>query len=211
MDSFNLTWSQLYPLLIDVVIALVIILVGYLLARGLGFAVTFLLKLFQLDRWLKQAGFNALLEKGEVRSSFSELCGNGVYWLIIFLTVIATAKWLGLMIGPALRGLLAYFSLVIIAALIIGFGLFFASLFAAVIKLIMLNFGIDGGKTLARVIYYLVIIVTLIIALAQLGVNAELPRMDVVIGAVGLAAAIAFGLGCKEMAADFLHNLFKGK
>ncbi|MFA4843350.1 MAG: hypothetical protein WC632_00165 [Candidatus Margulisiibacteriota bacterium] len=211
MDSFNLAWSQLYPLLINVKIALVIVLVGYLLARGISLAVTYLLKLVQLDRWLNQVGFNSLLEKGEVRRSFSELCGNALYWLVIFITVIATAKWLGLMIGPALRGLLAYFSLVIIATMIMGFGLFFAALFAASIKLIMLNLGIDGGRTLARVVYYLVITVTFIVALAQLGVRADLPRMDVVIGAVGLAAAIAFGLGCKDMAADFLHNLFKGK
>jgi hypothetical protein len=32
-----------------------------------------------------------------------------------------------------------------------------------------------------------------------------------VVGAVGLGAAIAFGLGCKDMASDFLFNLFKGK
>ena len=211
MDSFNLAWSQLYPLLVNVKIAIIIVLVGYLLARALSFVVTYLLKLVQLDRWLQQIGFNALLEKGEVKRSFSELCGNALYWLVIFLTVIVTAKWLGLLIGPALRGLLAYFSLVVIATMIMGFGLFFASLFAAFIKLIMLNLGIDGGRTLARVVYYIVITLTFIVALAQLGVTAELPRMDVVIGAVGLAAAIAFGLGCKDMAADFLHDLFKGK
>jgi hypothetical protein len=102
---------------------------------------------------------------------------------------------------------------VFLAALILGVGVFLAGLIAALVRLVMANLGVEGAVTVSRVIYYIVIIFTFLAALAELGISPEVfaPQIGVIIGAFGLAAAIAFGLGCKDMAADFLHNLFKGK
>jgi len=213
MESIGSAWTQVSPLVINILTALAFILVGYLVARGLSLALTLVLKLIQLDKGSKQIGFNILLEKGEIKKTISELLGDVIYWVILLITVIGTAKYLGLPIESALANVFAYFGLVFLAALVLGIGLLFASLFAGIMKVIVLNFDLEGGKTLSRFVYYLVVIITFIAALAQLGISPEVfvPQIGVIIGAFGLAAAIAFGLGCKDMAADFLHNLFKGK
>ena len=46
-----------------------------------------------------------------------------------------------------------------------------------------------------------------------LGISAAIivASFSVIVGAVGLAFAIAFGLGCKDIAGDFVAGLFKGK
>jgi hypothetical protein len=139
--------------------------------------------------------------------------GDIVYWLIIFVTVIGAAKLFGLQVEPVLAKLLIYLGLALMVALVLGLGLFLASLIANLVKMITLNFGIEGGKSLARFIYYVVILFTLLAALSQLGLRPStiLGKLDIVLGTVGLAAAIAFGLGCKDMAADFLYGIFKGK
>lgn len=212
-SAFVAAWYQISPLLLNLFIALIVLLVGFFIAKGVGFAVASFLKLAQLDRGAKQIGFNSILEKAEIRRSISELIGDLVYWTILFIAIIGLGNLFYLPIEPALSNVFAYLSLVFIAAIILGFGLFFASLFAGIIKTIALNFGLDGAKALSRVIYYILIIFSFLAALAQLGIKTEVfvPQIGVIIGAVGLAAAIAFGLGCKDMAADFLHNLFKGK
>ncbi|MDD4179031.1 MAG: hypothetical protein PHH14_03165 [Candidatus Margulisbacteria bacterium] len=211
--SLIVNWPVHSSLAVSFISFLLIILVGYLLARGLGWLITAVLKMIQFDKLLKQIGFSGLLEKGDVKKSASELVGNGLYWLIILATIYLAAVSLRLPIEPALSRLFVYLGMIAIAAIVLGIGLFFASLFAGVVKLIALNFGIEGGKTLARVVYLLVVIFATLAALAQLGVKPSifLTKLDVLIGAPALAAAIAFGLGCKDMAADFLHNLFKGK
>jgi hypothetical protein len=91
--------------------------------------------------------------------------------------------------------------------------MFLANLIAGVVKLVCLNIGLEGGKSLARAVYYLAVIFSLLAALALLGLrpSAIVAKLDIIVGAPALAAAIAFGLGCKDMAADFLHNIFKGK
>ena len=213
LGSLGSVWVRGLPLVSNLVVAFFILLVGFLVAKGLEFAVAFVLKLIQLDKGSKRIGLNSLLEKGEVKKTVSELVGAGVYWIILFATVILAAKIFNLPIEAALKNILVYLGLVFLAALVLGVGLFFASLLSGTVKLVAGNFGIEGAKTLSRVVYYIVVIFTFLAALSQLGISSEVfvPQIGVIIGAVGLAAAIAFGLGCKDMAADFLHNLFKGK
>jgi len=193
--------------------AVVILLVGYLLARWAAILVASILKLIQIDSISKQIGLQAILEKGEIKKSVAELLGNVVYWIIIFVTVILAAKWLGLPVGLAFIATVIYLARVLMAAIILGLGLFFASLISGTVKVITINLGLEGAKTVSKVIYYVIVIFAFITALEQLGIKPDvfIPQIGVIIGAFGLAAAIAFGLGCKDMAADFLYNLFKGK
>lgn len=209
----NATWLTVSPLLFKLLSALTVLFIGYLIAKGIGWVVTYVLKLIKVDLGAKKIGLAAFIEKGDVKKSAADLAGDLVYWLVILVTVIGVAKLLGISVKPTLVMLFAFVSQVFLVAVTLGAGLFLASLMAGIVKVLAVNFGIEGAKTFARTIYYLVVIFAFLAALAQLGIKTELiaAKLDVILGAVGLAAAIAFGLGCKDMAADFLHNLFKGK
>jgi hypothetical protein len=205
--------SAVLPLLANLIIALLLLLVGLLVARGLGYLTTLVLKAVQLDKGSKQINFNTLLEKGNIKKTASELLGDLVYWVVVLVTVIAVAMIFNLAVEPVLAKVLAYMAVIFLAALILGLGLFLASFISGIVRVIMANFGIEGAKTASRVIYYIVVIFTFLVILAELGMDlgAMAPHVGIILGAPALAAAIAFGLGCKDMAADFLHNLFKGK
>ncbi|MCU0641541.1 MAG: hypothetical protein MUC35_05575 [Candidatus Margulisbacteria bacterium] len=213
LAPFAAAWSVISPLIATFVTALVLLLAGFLLARGLATAVVYVLKLVQLDKGSKTVKFNTVLEKGEIKKSLTDIIGELCYWAILLITVIGVAKLGGVKIEPAIAKLVMYLGSVVMVAIVLGIGLFLASLIANLVKLVALNFGVDGGKSLARLVYYLVILFTFLAALAQLGVRPSsiIGKLDIVLGAPALAAAIAFGLGCKDMAADFLHNIFKGK
>jgi len=213
VSSLNSAWLRISPLILNLIGVFFLLLIGFLIARGLDFLVTFILKLIRLDKGAKQIGLSGLLEKGDIKRTISELLGDLAYWVVVFITVVGVAENYGLPVGQALTNVFYYFGLVFIAAIVLGIGAFFASLLAGIVRVIAAGFGIEGARTLSRVVYYIVIIVTFLAALAQLGIKPDVfvPQIGVIIGAVGLAAAIAFGLGCKDMAADFLHNLFRGK
>lgn len=212
-DAMVSSWFKVYPLVINLIVPLFLLLAGFLAAKGLAVLTTVVLKIIQLDRGAKAVKFNLLLEKGDVKKTAAELAGDLVYWVIVFVTVVGVAKAFGLPVDNALASIFSYVGLVFVAALVLGIGAFLAALIASLVRIIASNFGIEGAKTISRFIYYIVIIFAFLAALAQLGISTEVfvPQIGVIIGAVGLAAAIAFGLGCKDMAADFLHNLFKGK
>ena len=119
----------------------------------------------------------------------------------------------GLPVEVALGKIFSYVGVVFLAALVLGVGVFLAGLISTIVRVIMANLGLEGARTVSRVIYYIVIVFIFLAALAELGFdpNSLTPHIGVILGMPALAAAIAFGLGCKDMAADFLHNLFKGK
>lgn len=213
LAPFVAAWSVISPLIVSFVTALVLLLIGFLVAKGLAYAVVYVLKLVQLDKGSKAVKFNTVLEKGEVKKGLSDILGEIVYWAVLFITVIGVAKLFGVKIEPAIAKVVLYLGLVMMVAIVLGTGLFLATLVANIVKIVCLNFGVEGGKSLARVVYYLVIIFTFLAALSQLGLRPSsiVGKLDIVLGAPALAAAIAFGLGCKDMAADFLHNIFKGK
>ena len=213
LSSLMFAWNQISQPLLSLLAGLILLLIGFVIARAVGFAVTYVLKLAQLDKGSKAIKFNTLLEKGEIKKGVSDLLGDLCYWLILVVTIIGVAKMFGLKVEPVMAKAFIYLGLALLVALVLGLGLFFASLIANIVKVILLNFGVEGGKSLARFTYYLVVLFLFLAALSQLGLRPStiLGKLDIVLGTVGLAAAIAFGLGCKDMAADFLYGIFKGK
>lgn len=213
LSSIGYSWKEVYPLVGNLISFIIFILAGYIVAKGAGLLVSNLLKLVMLDKLSNSIGISALLERGGIKKTLAELIGDLVYWTVIIIAIVSVANWKQLPIEMALSRVFAFLGLILMAAIILVIGMFFASLFAGVVRFFAATFGIDEARTVSRVVYYLVVIFAFLAALAQLGVNPEVfvPHIGVIVGAFGLAAAIAFGLGCKDMAADFLHNFFKGK
>ncbi len=212
IENLVSAWEGISPLVINLILALLLLLAGLLIARGLGFLVTLVFSSLKLDRGAKQIGFTVILEKGNIKKSASELLGDLVYWVVAFVVIIGVLGAFGVRVEPALTNIFTYLGIVILAALILGVGVFLAGLIAGIVRLVMGNFGVEGEKIVPRIIYYVVIFFAFLAALAELGFSPDwTPHLGVILGMPALAAAIAFGLGCKDMAADFLHNLFKGK
>lgn len=213
LGSFGSAWQDISPLIINLVLALFIISVGILIAKGVGILITLVFKTIRLDKGAKQIGVNLVLEKGSIKRTTSELLGDVVYWVLAFIVVVGVVGVFGLPVGTALRNVFAYMGVIFLAALILGLGVFLAGMISGIIRVVMANLGLEGARIVPRIFYYIVIIFAFLAALAELGIKSEafLPHLGVILGAPALAAAIAFGLGCKDIAGDFLHNLFKGK
>src|SRR3989338_7720272 len=97
------------PLLLNLLYGLVLLLVGILIARGLQWLVITIFEALQLDKGSKQICFNELLTKCGLKKGPTELLGDLIYWLSVFVTVTAVANLLGLApVKELLGGLLAY-------------------------------------------------------------------------------------------------------
>jgi len=206
--------NTISPLLINLTISLVLLLVAVLVAKGLQIVVVYVLKAILLDKGLSSVGFTPFLTKGEIKKAPSDLLGDLVYWICIFIAVTAIA----MVYGPAnskdlLNMILAYSVSVIAAVFIMAISVFLSVVIAGIVTVIANNVGLSNTKTLAKIAQYGVNIFGFLKALEILGISSAIivASFSVIVGAVGLAFAIAFGLGCKDIAADFVTGLFKGK
>jgi len=211
--ALTASFFQIFPIAAKIIVVLALFLLGYLVAKALGWLVAVFARLIQVDLLSQKSGLDALLEKADIKKTTSELIGNLIYWIVVFVFFIAVLGYFHLPVQAILVKVFSYMGIVFLAAFILALGVFLAGLIAGLVKVVMATLGMDGAKSVSRIVYYIVIIFSFLLALAELGIPTAVfvPQIGVIIGAIGLAAAIAFGLGCKDMAADFLYNLFRGK
>jgi hypothetical protein len=109
-------------------------------------------------------------------------------------------------VSDLLNHILLYIPKVIAAVIALILGLFFANLLSGVIKTAAASAGLGETEALAALARYAIVAFTVAVTLEELGIAAELVRAAFVIlfGAVALAAALAFGLGCKDLARDWI-------
>jgi hypothetical protein len=206
--------NAILPIIGNLFISIILILVVILIAKGLQMLVSYGLKLVMLDKGLASIGFTQFLTKGEIKKTPSELIGDFVYWLVVFISVTSIV----LVFGPAnskdlLNTLLVYSVSIIAAVFILALSVFLSSVIATLIVVIANNVGLGNSKTMAKISQYGILVFGFIKALEIFGISSSIiaASFSVIVGAVGLAFAIAFGLGCKDIAGDFVTNLFKGK
>jgi len=205
--------QNIFSQLLNVFYGLIVLFLGFFLARLLENLLVYLLELIHLDTLVSIVKFDKFLTKGNISQSPSKLIGASLYWFLVFFLVITVAFLSGLPINSVLHKLASYLAFVLLAAVVLSLGSFLGVLIGNVVYVVTANFGLPGAKPISRLTQYATIVMAFLLAIEQLGIGPALliPSIGVIIGALGLAVAIAFGLGCKDIMADFVSNLIKGK
>jgi small-conductance mechanosensitive channel len=183
--------------------ALAIFLVGWLAAVVLRKVAGKALRASGLDVISERTGVTAILERGGVRKRPSELLGRGVYWLILFSALVATFNALGLEIASTLlRAIVLYIPSILVALLLLGLGFFVSRYVDTLVTAAAATFNIPFSDVLGRAAQTLIVFIAGAMALSELGIATQVVSLGfaVLLGVLGMAAVIAFGLGSKEIA-----------
>jgi hypothetical protein len=171
-----------------------------------------------LVRWLVMRfgkGLDAILavvhrwtgqEVSQPRWSVSNLVGTVAFWLILAYGVSAAAEQMGLdTFASWVRGLLGYLPGLLISLFILFIGYLVAGEVRNLIAAVADTSGFQHGLTLGQLAAGLIMAFTLLLSLAQLGLDVTLFANIITLAAAALFAsiALAFGIG----AADAVRNV----
>jgi len=192
-------------------IAVIIILVaGWLIAKVIKELITRALKAIKLDE-LKSV--TNVIQKGGITYTLSELLGIAAYWIIMLITLVLAVNAIGLTTAAELfNKIIFYIPNVIAAVFILILGLFAATLLSNLVQTVTANAGISQSKLLGKVSEVITVVFTIIIALEQLQITGILILeriILIILASTGLALGLAFGLGCKELAGKYVHDLIE--
>jgi hypothetical protein len=207
-DKLENALTEFFAFIPELIAALVVLIVGYFVAKLVGNMIGRLLNRGGLDRTLTQGGAGGWVQK--VTSSPSHLIGRIVFWAL-FLGVISLAVSV-LGIEALTDFVAAIFSYLpnVIAALAIF--LVAGAIAAGVAALIGRTMGdTPTGKVLATVAPGLVMAIAIFMILDQLMIAETIVTITyaALIGALALAAALAFGLGGRDVAAEMLGGAYQ--
>jgi hypothetical protein len=127
----------------------------------------------------------------------------------MILVIIASLDALGLpIVSDILNDIFLYIPNVVAAIIILLLGFLLGGLLSAVVRTAASNAGLTTAEGLGKTALYAIIFFSASIALLQLGIGEEIVASAFIIafGAAALALALAFGLGGKEMAAEYLKR-----
>lgn len=182
------------------------LLFGAVLVLGVSYYIGLWLKRL-VANLLSSAGFDRVLvwiglgsEPGEGQRTPSEIAGTLVLVGVMLFAAVEAANLLGLTIVATLVSeVISFAGQAVLAVIIFGAGMYLANLAASIIK----STGIENAKLLGQVTRVAVTVLVIAMALGQLGVATEIVNLafGMLLGAVAVAAALAFGLGGREIAA----------
>ncbi len=192
--------------------ALLILVVGWAVARLLRRGATEFLKIIRLNMIAEKAGIEAVLQKGGTHLTTITLIAGILYWFVIFVTALAALNMLGMGVADELfRKAMLYVPNVVVAVLVLVLGSFVAKVVGSIFYTYLNNIGFGSAKILAVTAKYGILVFAVFIALEHLAIGGAIltSAFQLAFGAVCLAAAIAFGFGGKEVASKVLDRLWQ--
>jgi hypothetical protein len=199
---------QLGAFLPRLFLAIVILLAGWLIAKAVRFAVDRTLRAINFNVVTERAGVDSFLRQGGGTLDTTSVLALLTYWLVILLALMIAFNSMGLTYVTDLIGrVLLFVPRVMVAVLLIAFGAYFARFVRIAVTTYCRNVGIGDADILGRLSMYAIMAFVILIALDQLGLG-DIIRQTflIVVAAVALGLALAFGLGGREHAAQFLDN-----
>jgi hypothetical protein len=190
--------------------ALLLLLVGMFAARAVSALLEAALRAIRLDEHTSRAGLNELLARLGLGKSPTAVAAFVVQWFILVVFLVAAANALNMPVVSELLERFARFIPALVAAVLTLFGgLLFGRLVSTVLSNAAEANSIRGGRAVAAGAYVVVVGYSAMAALEQIGARPALvlSAAQILLGSLGLALAIAFGLGAKDLAADFLRGL----
>ncbi|TPG26221.1 mechanosensitive ion channel family protein [Variovorax guangxiensis] len=216
MENFGIHLEPMRAILFQIgaflprlLIAVVVVVAGWLLAKVARFAVVKALRAINFNVLTERSGLDGFLRQGGMAGDTTTIFGVLVYWLVILAALLIAFNGLGLTYITDLLGRVVWFvPNVFVALLVLAFGAYFARFIGDTVITYCRNVKMQDALLLGKLAQYAVLAFVVLIALDQIKVGGDIIRESflILLGGVVFAIALAFGLGGKDWAAERIEE-----
>jgi hypothetical protein len=192
-------------------VALAVIVVGWLLAKGLRIGIVKALRALNFHILTERAGIDGFLKQGGSDKDTAEWFGAIGYVLVLIASLIVAFNTLGLtQVTDLLGRILLFVPRLLVALLVVVFGSYFSRFVANAVQRYFKAAGISDAEILSRIVRYAVMAFVLLLAIDHLDIGGGLIQHTflILLSGVVFALALAFGLGARERAAQMIERWF---
>lgn len=212
IDSSQQFLNEIAVSLPRIIGAILILIIGWIIARLLKKGIMKLLYLVKFNYLTEKAGIDKFLKEGGTKSNSIDIIGTLFYWILMLIVIIATLNSLNLTVASTLfNEIMIYLPNIIVAIVILIIGIYLARMVSQVAKTSLKGMKEKTSELISQIAFVAIIVLTVFVTLGQLNIAKEIVTnaFTLVFGAICLALALAFGLGGREKAAEFLNDLSK--
>lgn len=210
-QSFNNLFYGVVEFIPNLIIAIVIFVIGWLIGVGVGRVVKQVVDALRVDHALRATGIERVLSRAGFQLSSGKFLGFLVEWFFIIVFLVAALDVLHLTtVNLFLREVvLGYLPQVIVASLILLVAAVIAEASERLVSGSARAAELNSAGLIGKITRYAIWIFAILAALAQLQVATVFVQtlFTGVVIALSLALGLAFGLGGQTAAARYIEHL----
>lgn len=209
--TFRDSFQQIVGMADNVVAMVVIVVVGFLMAKLLGRATAALGETVGLQRAAERSGLADSMKQVGIAKSVPAIAGLIVFWFLMSVAMMAAFKVLGLpAVSAAMQDVVTYIPKILVAMAVVVIGLLVASFLRGIVATSADRVGITYAEHLANGCYYILALITFLAAASHLGLQLALLEKLILIasGALAVGLGLALGLGGRDVVGGILAGYY---
>lgn len=188
-----------------------ILLIGYLVAKGLAIVTKKLLERVGFDKIGDKLNEVSIVKQLQTEIKLSQIVAKVLYYFIMLGFVTDATRTLGVgAITGLVEKLVNFVPQLIVAAIMLQIGVLVSEAIKNAVVSICKSFNVPSAKLIGSIVFTFFLAITIISALGQAGVNTELleSSFNLLIGGVILAFAVGYGFASKDILANLLSSFY---
>jgi len=213
IEGLQNLWKSILGFVPSLIGAIIVFLIGWFISVGIGRLIAGILQKLKIDRLLETRGLKEALERAEIKVKPSEFIGAICKWILVIVFLMAAVDILGWTgFGDVLKGVINYLPNVLVAVLIFVVMVIIADIVEKIVISATGGMKVKYANLAGAVSKWAIWIFGVLAILQQLKFQAADWIFDLIkiafLGIVAMAA-IAFGIGGREIAAEILQDFKK--
>ncbi|SOD88799.1 mechanosensitive ion channel family protein [Spirosoma fluviale] len=210
-NTFQTLIDQFIDFVPRIIGAFVILLIGIGVARLAAFVVQRVLGRVGFDKIGDRLNQISVIKQLNTEIKLSEIIAKVLYYFILLVFIMAATETLGVAaITEMVSSLVNFIPKLLAAAIMLQVGVLLADTLRGAVVNLCQSFNIAAGRLLSMIVFVFFLIVTIISALGQAGINTELleSSFNLIIGGVIFAFAIGYGIASRDIMANVLSSFY---
>lgn len=210
-SSVSRFWTEIAGFIPNLLATIIVILIGLLVSKFITKWVAKLIEKLGFNKFCQKLNINRMLLTFGINTVPSVLIGKLLHLFFVLIIFVAGADTLGLdRVSAILDELVLYLPKLLGALIMTLIGLFIAKTGKKQIESSLENMGVEYGAAVGRVFQLLILFITFSLVVGQLDLETELLNtiFTVLIASVGIALALALGLGTKSIANSIVSGIY---
>jgi hypothetical protein len=211
INSFITLSEEIMRILPGILAAVLLLVVGWLLAKIFSRVIARLFRLLHFDRLAGRINELKWVQKSEYKIVPSKIVGKFVYWVILLIFIITATDTLGWSaVSRSFNQLITYLPQLFSAIIIFVVGFYLSNLVRDFIKTTLKSFEVASASALGEIAFYIIMVIVAITALEQAGVETTLltSNITIIVASFLLAFAVAFAISSRDVFKNILSSYY---
>lgn len=203
--------NQLIEFVPRFIFAACILLIGYLVAKGLAMVIKKILERVGFDKVGNKLNEISIVKQLQTEIKLSVVVSQVVYYFVLLGFITDAARTLGVgAITGLVEKLVNFVPQLIVAAIMLQIGVLVSEAIKNAVVSVCKSFNVPSAKLIGNIAFAFFLVITVISALGQAGINTELleSSFNLILGGIILAFGVGYGFASRDLLANILSSFY---